>query len=175
MEQTVEAFVNNHVLSSFPCTFRITNGNTFQILYHLIKGGRRMIANVRQVSFCILYWSFSKVFFFFMGANICLYLAQLLGVIFILPPTLDCIQVLWMMLVIIPLISLSLSANPVEPNIMELISRKHKYLNSLFRSEKHYHNKGIFVFLVVQFLQIFNTSHHELFYIHFVLYFSTHN
>lgn len=55
MEQTVEAFVNNHVLSSFPCTFRITNGNTFQILYHLIKGGRRMIANVRQVSFCILY------------------------------------------------------------------------------------------------------------------------
>lgn len=50
MDQTVEAFVNNHVLASFPCTFRIQNGNTFHILYHLIKGGRRMFANVRQVS-----------------------------------------------------------------------------------------------------------------------------
>jgi hypothetical protein len=107
-------------LFSFPVAFHIRSNPqneqliaTFPILFHLIKEGRRSIANLKQA------------LTFLMCSNLCLFTIQILSQLLFLPSTLFTgVQCLWMMFVIIPLLSLALVCNPIEPKIMDLISSK---------------------------------------------------
>ena len=107
-------------LFSFPSAFQIKSNPqneqltaTFPILFHLIKEGRRNIANLKQA------------LLFLMCSNLCLLTIQVLSQMVFLPSTIFTgVQCLWMMFVILPLFSLALMGNPIEPKIMDTISSK---------------------------------------------------
>ncbi len=107
-------------LFSFPSAFHIKSNPqneqltaTFPIVFHLIKEGRRNITNLKQA------------LLFLMCSNLCLLTIQLLSQMLFLPSTIFTgVQSIWMMFVILPLFSLALMGNPIEPKIMNTISSK---------------------------------------------------
>ncbi|KAL9656869.1 hypothetical protein ABK040_004403 [Willaertia magna] len=106
---------------SFPCALHIqmnrseTKISTFLILYHLIKEGRRLTQNVKQT------------LLFLFGCHFSLFIVQLLSVVMALPSTLfNGVQILFLSIILIPLLSISILGTPMEPKIMNLISSKNK-------------------------------------------------
>jgi hypothetical protein len=100
---------------SFPCAFHVKSQESsfFPVLFHLIKESRRLINNMKQS------------FLFYMGATFTVFMVQILTQFTLLPsPMLDGIQILWMILIIIPILSFSLLGSPMEPDIMRLHSSK---------------------------------------------------
>jgi hypothetical protein len=71
--------------------------------------------------------------------NLIIFWIQLFGILGFLPPIMDGIQScksftfpnfqVWIMVVINPILSISLIFNPIEPNIMNLISEKNQHQN----------------------------------------------
>lgn len=115
LDELVSSYHGFTQLLTFPCAFHIkspSSSHAFQILFHLIKEGRHMLANLKQS------------FMFFMGCNLCMFGLQLCSSIFFLPPIVNGLQSLWLMLIVIPIMSLSMMNNPIEPRIMDLISSK---------------------------------------------------
>ena len=112
---------------SYPCALHITTHqsetplSSFSIIFHLIKEGRKLVHNIRQ----------SLVFLF--GCSSCLFLIQLLSILMALPSTVfSGIQSMWLILIVIPLLSLSLLGTPMEPKIMDLISSKNEFKRSKY-------------------------------------------
>lgn len=110
--KTVESFEKSGTILDIFTNFHLKNGNIFNVIYHLIREGRRNITNLRQ-----------SIEFFFI-CNTILFSVQFLAVVTFVPPILNGIQSLFMILIIIPMISLPLLINPEEENIMNLISKK---------------------------------------------------
>lgn len=59
---------------------------------------------------------------FFVGANLCFLLLQMLACLSMIPNMFNGIQALWLLLIIVPLFTLSFMANPSEPKIMDHLS-----------------------------------------------------
>lgn len=92
--------------------FRVRNGDHFQIITKLVQNGRRFFANLQQG------------YDFLIVTNIILFVIQILGIACILVPIYNGIQLLWLLLVIIPMLTISLLWSPAEPNLMNQISGK---------------------------------------------------
>jgi magnesium-transporting ATPase (P-type) len=127
MNHTLQSFSNSGALLNFPCQFQVKTGNTFNLIYQLIKETRRLAKNMKQSFEC------------YMVFNLIIFWIQLFGILGFLPPIMDGIQSckfitfpnpqVWIMVVINPILSISLIFNPIEPNIMQLISEKNQHQN----------------------------------------------
>eukprot|EP01080_Neovahlkampfia_damariscottae_P001167 gene1167-10681_t len=117
MNNTLKSFQNSGAMVNFPCQFQVKNGNIFSLVYQLIKETRRLEKNMKQSFECYLIF------------NLILFFIQFFGILGFLPPIMDGIQMLWIMLVINPILSISLIFNPIEKNMMDLISEKNTKQN----------------------------------------------
>lgn len=112
ISKTVESFEKSGTILDMATNFHLKDGNIFNVIFHLIREGRRNITNLRQS------------LEFFLICNMILFGVQFLGVLTLLPPILNGIQCFFMILIIIPMISLSLLSNPEGEDVMNLISNK---------------------------------------------------
>ncbi|XP_048256879.1 transmembrane protein 94-like [Haliotis rufescens] len=100
-------------LISMPCPLSFRRDDNVSLV-QLIAEARHFTQAMRNCFYLMLCFHLS------------LTLTQVLASILLLPPTLDTRHLLWLLLVVIPLLSLTLMGNPVDPRIMTMATRKNK-------------------------------------------------
>ncbi|XP_047127529.1 transmembrane protein 94 isoform X2 [Hydra vulgaris] len=101
------------LLNSVSCSLRLTREENFPISALLCES-RRILFGLRS---CFLFLVYCHLF---------LTILQLLSTCFLLPPPLSGLQMLWLICIIIPLLSISLIGTPNNGKLMKVITGKRK-------------------------------------------------
>ena len=99
-------------MASMPCTFVFPKDTSLFLVYYLLKEGRHWKDRIEQ----------SLKFFF--GAHIALSFLILIDYLSFLPTIFNGVQILWLVLIIIPLISIGIFLGPRDPKILNSINLK---------------------------------------------------
>jgi hypothetical protein len=83
LDETLASFNDSRILQTYSNAFHVKKGLIFDIIYNIIKEGRRLNSN--------LYQSFQ----FYLTANLFYFTIQLFGNLLLLPPIFSGIQSLW--------------------------------------------------------------------------------
>lgn len=99
-------------LNSLPCDLIFKSDTNLFDIYELFRAGRHLLSNTTQALLLLL------------GAHLALHYLMLISALVYVPPVLNGIHLLWLLVVITPLLSLCLLWAPLEPKIMKQIAPK---------------------------------------------------
>ncbi|KAG0183213.1 hypothetical protein DFQ29_008573 [Apophysomyces sp. BC1021] len=109
-------------LVSLPCGLFMQYETSLYAVTQLIRDARRLLSCVRMG------------FSFYIGACMALSVMQLVSLCMLLPPLLSGYQILWVMWIIIPILSVSMLFSPHDDNIMLMMPGKNiEHLTDLWR------------------------------------------
>jgi len=123
------------VLNSLTCSLSARRKDNFPLASLLCEARRITIG-------C------QNCFLFLFSSHVMLSLLMLSSSLFLLPPPLSGIQLLWLICIVLPIISISLIGTPVEKGLMKLLTGKRMKTN----------RKELIVSFVYQFLPTFGSS-----------------
>ncbi|XP_050541863.1 transmembrane protein 94 isoform X2 [Daktulosphaira vitifoliae] len=103
----------SELLNSLPCCLSFNRQDPLPI-YHLIMEARYLMQRIWN---CVQFWTSCMVSLSFL---------QLLVIAFVLPPIFSIGQILWLVCIIIPILSISLVGGPTDPKVMQTPTGKNQ-------------------------------------------------